>query len=420
MTANGTRSNYERSNAMLSPEILALLDAIDVSTLDIPLAQTMPGDVYTSEEFYRFEQEAVFAREWLCLGHQSQVPNAGDYMTVKVGAEPLVVVRNEEMGINVLSGVCQHRGYPITADVPSGNVKQFRCPYHWWAYSFDGSLVAAPEMGKTYDLTTLKLESALPSLAVEMWNGFIFANMAENPPPLAPTVAKLGTELATFDTEGMVAMPVLEYTDLPWNWKGMHENALEPYHTQFVHRGYHEVAPARNAAFVDWDDDDGQVMHPTYFIHPDGGFNPTEKAQFPIIPGLTDEQRSRIMFASVPPTAFLAMMPDQVFLFMILPQSAGTMTLRIVWLFPPSSLEHPDFAAIYESQTGANDVLNQQDMVTNGFMQVGQHSRYAPRGRYSHQEATLPQFNRWLARRYRSYAEEIEAAQLGSHPAPVG
>jgi hypothetical protein len=161
-------------------------------------------------------------------------------------------------------------------------------------------------------------------------------------------------------------------------------------------------------------------MHPTYFIHPDAGFNPTNKALFPIIPGLSDEQRSRIMFASVPPTAFVALLPDQVFLFMILPQSAGTMTLRIVWLFPLSSLDDPDFQATYASQTGANDVLNQQDMVTNGFMQAGQYSRFAPRGRYSHQETTLPQFNRWLAKRYRAYAEELGTSGYRSQPARAG
>jgi isopenicillin N synthase-like dioxygenase/phenylpropionate dioxygenase-like ring-hydroxylating dioxygenase large terminal subunit len=397
---------------VLSPEILRILEAVEVSTLDLPLAQTMPSDVYTSEAFYRFEQDAIFAREWLCLGHQSQVPRPGDYMTITVGDEPLVVVRTDQGGINVLSGICQHRGYPITANQPVGNVKQFRCPYHWWAYSFEGSLVAAPEMARTYDLDALKLETALPSLSVEMWNGLIFATMAKDPEPLAPTITKLGADLAGYGMTEMVAMPAIDYPDLPWNWKGMHENALEPYHTQFVHRGYHEMAPARNATFVEWDDDDGQIMHPTYFIHPDGGFNPTEKALFPIIPGLSEQQRSRIMFASIPPTAFLAMMPDQVFLFMILPQSAETMTLRIVWLFPQSSLDAPGFQEMYESQTGANDVLNQQDMVTNGFMQIGQRSRFAPRGRYSHQEATLPQLNRWLAKRYRSYADEVGTDQV--------
>jgi phenylpropionate dioxygenase-like ring-hydroxylating dioxygenase large terminal subunit len=405
---------------MLTPEVARILDEIEVSTLEVSQAQTMPGEIYTSDEFYRFEQEAVFAREWLCLGHQSQIPATGDYMTITVGNEPLVVVRDEAGGIKVLSGICQHRGYPITANQPTGNIKQFRCPYHWWSYAYDGSLVAAPEMAKTHDLTTLKLESALPSLSVELWHGFIFATMAEDPQPLAPSVTKLGAELAGYGTADMVAMPAIEYRDLPWNWKGMHENALEPYHTQFVHRGYHEVAPARNATFTGWDDGDGQVMHPTYFVHRDGGFNETEKALFPIIPTLSLEQRSRIMFASVPPTAFLAMLPDQVFLFMILPQSAQTMTLRIVWLFPPSTLAMPGFQDLYDSQTGANDVLNQQDMETNGFMQLGQRSRFAPRGRYSHQEATLPQFNRWLAKRYRSYADQLEQAAFVGQPVVIG
>jgi phenylpropionate dioxygenase-like ring-hydroxylating dioxygenase large terminal subunit len=190
----------------------------------------------------------------------------------------------------------------------------------------------------------------------------------------------------------------------------MHENALEPYHTQFVHRGYHEMAPARNARFVSWDDDDGQIMHPTYFREIDGGLNPSAHATFPVIKGLSDEQRSRIMFASIPPTAFFALMPDQVFLFLILPESAESITLRIVWLFPPETLKSPNFEWHYRAQTGANDLLNQQDMTTNRLMQEGQRSRFAPRGRYSHQEETLPQFNRWLHRRYRTYLESLSTS----------
>jgi len=390
---------------VITTEVLELLAALDTSTRDLPDARTLPGAVYTSEEFFAFEFESIFASEWLCLGHVSQVAEPGDYFTVRMGSEPLIVVRGNDGEVRVMSSICQHRGYPVTADAPSGNARNFRCPYHSWAYDLDGSLIAAPEMQKTCNLADLKAESPLPQLAVEIWHGLIFANMDVDAEPLGPTVTKLGEELVNYDVEHLVSMEPLDYPGQPWNWKGMHENALEPYHTSYVHKGYHEMAPASKARFIDWDDGDGQIMHPTYFRHIDGAVNPTERAMLPILPGLTEEQRSRVMFASIPPTAFFALMPDQVFMFLIFPESASSMHLRIQWLFPPSTLSSPNFQWIYDSQTGANDILNQQDMHTNGVMQTGQRSRYAPRGRYAHLEATLPQFNRWLVTRYRRYLE---------------
>ncbi|MDY7105611.1 MAG: aromatic ring-hydroxylating dioxygenase subunit alpha [Actinomycetota bacterium] len=392
---------------VLTENVRHILDQLDDELPDLQKARTMPSDVYTSEEFFRFELESVFFREWLCLGHQSEVPNPGDYYTINIGPEPLIVVRTQEGTINVLSSICQHRGYPVTSQAPSGNAKSFRCPYHWWNYGHDGALIAAPEMQRSCDFSELKAETALPSLKVEMWNGFIFANMDPDAAPLAPALAKLDAEMKAFGTEDMVATERLYYPDQPWNWKGMHENALEPYHTSYVHKGYHEVAPASLAEFVEWDDDDGQIMHPTYFRHPDAGFNPTNQAMFPILEHLDDVRRSRVMFASVLPTVFFALMPDQVFVFLILPQSANEITLRINWLFPESSFKHPRFDWAYEAQTGANDLINQQDMVTNALMQEGQRSRFVKRGRYSHQEATLPQFNRWLTKRYLAHARNL-------------
>jgi hypothetical protein len=165
------------------------------------------------------------------------------------------------------------------------------------------------------------------------------------------------------------------------------------------------------AEFTEWDDADGQVMHPTNYRYKDAGFNPTGKAILPILPGLNDLRRSRVMFASVLPTVFFALSPDQVFYFLITPESAGRMTLRMAWLFPESSLKAPGFEWAFEMQNAVNAVINEQDVYSNTRMQAGQQSRYTKRGRYSWQEGTLPQMNRWLTLRYLSYAENLEAAE---------
>ncbi|CAN5612504.1 aromatic ring-hydroxylating dioxygenase subunit alpha [soil metagenome] len=394
----------------LIPEVREILAALDRTSTDYTEARTMPASVYTSEAFYEFEKEAIFAREWLCLGHISQIPEEGDYFTIQVADEPLIVVRSANGVIRVLSSICQHRGYPVTVDGEKGNTKQFRCAYHYWAYGLDGKLVAAPEMGRSCPLAELRAETALPELKVEIWFGMIFANMDPQAEPLAPRLTKLAPEMEAYDVGSLTAINHLEYKNQPWNWKGMHENALEPYHTSFVHMGYHDIAPASMAEFTEWDDADGQVMHPTNYRYKDAGFNPTGKAILPILPGLNDLRRSRVMFASVLPTVFFALSPDQVFYFLITPEAAGRMTLRMAWLFPESSLKAPGFEWAFEMQNAVNAVINDQDVYSNTRMQAGQQSRFTKRGRYSWQEGTLPQMNRWLTLRYLSYAEQLEAA----------
>jgi phenylpropionate dioxygenase-like ring-hydroxylating dioxygenase large terminal subunit len=391
----------------LTSEVQGILAALDTSSTDFSTARTLPSEVYTSEAFYAFEKEAIFAREWLCLGHVSAIPNAGDYFTIQVADEPLIVVRGDDGAVRVMSSICQHRGYPVKVDGDAGNAKQFRCDYHYWAYGLDGQLVAAPEMTRTCPIQQLRAETRLPQLKVELWHGMIFANMDLEAAPLAPTLGKLNDEMAAYDVANLQVINQLEYKNQPWNWKGMHENALEPYHTSFVHSGYHDVAPASMAEFVEWDDSDGQVMHPTNYRWIDAGFNPTGKAVLPVLPGLSEERRKRIMFASVLPTVFFALSPEQVFYFLITPESANSMTLRMGWLFPESSLKSPGFQWAFEMQNAVNDFINNQDIYSNTRMQMGQRSRFTNRGRFSWQEGTLPQMNRWLTLRYLSYLESV-------------
>ena len=109
--------------SLLTHEVRAVLDALDLTSTDYTQARTLPGAVYTSEEFYAFEKEAIFAREWLCLGHVSQLPNRGDYFTIQVADEPLIVVRDDAGEVRVMSAICQHRGYPIAVDGDKGTVE---------------------------------------------------------------------------------------------------------------------------------------------------------------------------------------------------------------------------------------------------------------------------------------------------------
>ena len=132
------------STSVLTPELLASFDA---SVVDVADAITMPPVIYTSEEFLDFERDTLFSHEWLCVGLASSIPEPGDFLTVRVNGEPVIVARGKDREIRAFSSICQHRGMQVV-DQP-GNCTTFTCPYHHWVYGLDGRLLGAPAMERT-------------------------------------------------------------------------------------------------------------------------------------------------------------------------------------------------------------------------------------------------------------------------------
>ncbi len=106
---------------------------LDSSARDFLSADTLPPQCYTSPQFYEFELEAIFCKEWVCLGHVHQIPRPGDYFTITIGDDPLIVVRDESGDVRVVSAVCRHRGMVLAEG--SGHCDRLLvCPYHEWSY----------------------------------------------------------------------------------------------------------------------------------------------------------------------------------------------------------------------------------------------------------------------------------------------
>lgn len=100
-------------------------------------------EIFVNDEIYELEQERVFARCWLFIGHESQVPRPGDYFTSRMGEESVIVTRDLQGDLHVLLNTCRHRGMRVCR-YDEGNTKTFTCPYHGWGYSIDGSVVDVP------------------------------------------------------------------------------------------------------------------------------------------------------------------------------------------------------------------------------------------------------------------------------------
>ncbi len=287
-----------------------LIGSLDASTQDVSAAITLPPEVYTSPDVLAFERDALYAKEWLCAGRAERIPNPGDWFTVTICDEPIIVVRDKTGDVNAMSAVCQHRAMQVCDG--SGNSSTFKCPYHHWNYALDGRLLGAPAMERTVDFD--KAEYGLPRLAVELWQGFVFVNLDPNAAPLAPTLADYEPFIANYDLADAVCPGTFTLSNLQWNWKVMFENFNDGYHANRLHQYVQDFCPSNLSEFpVEWNDDSNVIFRVGGYTHIDGGFNATHHAIMPVFPKLTEAERMRSTFALIPPTLCLGSAPDQCF-----------------------------------------------------------------------------------------------------------
>lgn len=134
------------------------------------------ADVYLSDELFELEKERLFARTWQYVGHVSQVPKAGDYLSLEIAGEPLLMIRQADGPIKVLSNRCAHKGAQVVTQ-KCGTARNLRCPYHAWTYKIDGTLMARPLRAEYENTGVDQCEGAqrLGEVATADYRGFVFA-----------------------------------------------------------------------------------------------------------------------------------------------------------------------------------------------------------------------------------------------------
>ena len=158
--------------------------ATDVRSLVETSRGMVSRNIFFEPGIYQQELEQIFARCWLYLCHETQIPNPGDFFSTYMGEDPVVVARDAGGKVNAFLNVCRHRGNRVCR-ADSGNASAFVCAYHGWTYGSDGRLIAVPSLKEAYydELDTSKW-GLVPVAQLDSYCGLIFATFD---PHRAPT-----------------------------------------------------------------------------------------------------------------------------------------------------------------------------------------------------------------------------------------
>lgn len=209
---------------------------------DLVRPEMVHRDTYINAEIFDLEMKHLFANTWVFVGHDSQTPTKGDYITTQIGTQPVIMVRHSDGEIYVLYNRCPHKGTKIAIDRSGNTGKFFRCPYHAWSFKTNGCLLAIP-LKKGYADTGLEETEAgngmKPVGAVKNYRGFVFARLAEDGIGFEEY---FGDSLSSLDNmvdrapEGRleVAGPPLRYMHR-CNWKMLVDNQTDTCHPMVAH-----------------------------------------------------------------------------------------------------------------------------------------------------------------------------------------
>lgn len=193
-------------------------------------AHAMPKSVYTCEYFHEQELEHIFSKEWFCAGRASTLEKPGDYLTLELAGQPIMVVRDKDGSLRAQSNVCLHRMSTLLHG--TGNVKLIVCPYHAWTYNLDGSMRGAP--GMTRNEAFCKDHLKLPQIRCEEWLGWVMISLDPEARPVSEQLVDVENMVEDFDMGNYVETFSETFT---WdtNWKVLAENFMESYHLPVCH-----------------------------------------------------------------------------------------------------------------------------------------------------------------------------------------
>ncbi len=342
--------------------------------------RTLPQRYFVSPDVFAQEREAIFSRQWVCVGHQSQIVKAGDYLVQDVAGESLIVVRDQKRVIHGFYNVCRHRGTRLCED-QAGHAAAIQCPYHAWTYALDGRLIGAPHMDGVPGFD--KADYSLGGMNLALWEGFIFVNLGDDPTPLGEAFAPLAGKFTHWNLPQLRSAKRIEY-DVRANWKLIFENYSECYHCPGVHPMLSKVSPYDSA---ENDLCEGPFLGGFMSITKGASLTMSGNACALPLGGSKGEDHARVFYYSIFPNMLLSMHPDYVMVHQVWPQAPGRTLIVCDWFF------HPEAAGVtaagYNPEDAIEfwDVTNKQDWHVCELSQQGIASRAYRPGPYSPRES---------------------------------
>ena len=374
----------------------------------------MPRELYLDKDIYEREVDRIFLNVWLYAGHHSEIPNPGDWFLFEFAGESVIIARSAEHRVSALLNVCRHRGSRVCVE-NSGCSRNLRCRYHGWTYDLEGRLMSAAHMREPFD----RKEMGLKSVAVEVLDGMIFINFAQNPAPFDPVRDALTDPLRPYQLENARVAHRQSYP-IRANWKLAVENYCECYHCAPAHPEYskgHSLAKPESRTT----ELDAQVMaraascglsdsRITRVFRDAPGFgadfaydryalwrehltgSPDGKPVAPLLGDIRDYDGGATDL-QVGPVTFGLMYCDHVVLYRFTPLSLDAADCDITWLVRGDAQEGVDYEK--EKLTWLWDVTTQADKAIIERNQEGVSSRYYQPGPLSHMEDYTWNFITW-------------------------
>lgn len=213
-------------------EPLMLLDA----TMEDNLS---PGAwVYRNEELTSLEQQEIFRKSWQFIGHVSEMPSQGDYLTLEAPKIRVFAVRGEDNRIRAFENICPHRATQLLDDAKGNCGGRIRCPYHAWTFHLDGRLRGIPNKNEHFPHVD-EASTTLRELETEVFHGLIFVKIGGSSPSPSRMLKDFNENLGDYkleDLEPEIDKPIID--EVPADWKLINENDFDADHVSTIHQSF--------------------------------------------------------------------------------------------------------------------------------------------------------------------------------------
>ncbi|MSQ71359.1 MAG: aromatic ring-hydroxylating dioxygenase subunit alpha [Betaproteobacteria bacterium] len=346
---------------------------------DITRASHAPGYLYAAKETLQREVDEFFMKDWLFVGREEELPDAGDYMTMRLVGEPVIVARDMEGRLSAFYNMCAHRGVEVAYG--NGNARSLRCPYHGWTYDMSGKLRGAAFMKECerFDPSATRMEP----IRFGTWRRNMFICFSKDTIPLEEFIRGVETEFGPMLQMEKTRLGNKVVLELDCNWKLACENLMDFYHVRVLH------ANTFGAAF-DWEENAWQLKKDGVSIVYKAG-PPTPKAE-PLLgkmPWLADKDYSFASEAVLQPNFILFGRIDCARPFVIWPLSESRCRIVVYHCFPEQVFERPDIKEILKIYADFQLAVLSEDRVMIESLQLAMSTRGFKPGRMSVLESPI-------------------------------